>query len=174
MLLRIRNLFLLSFTLLLAGCPVPWVYHQWPDFSGVVTRDGKPIGAATIRYSTDRKAVDCSQTTGEVIPPGENKAFHYYSEEVISAPDGEFFFPGKRSFFYVWFIIPGIAEYIEDWHLCVHTTDGQRFQKDVPVGWGGMWLEIPQWTPDSVKIVGTCDVVSNDSCETFQLTPVQH
>ena len=173
-LLRIRDLLLLSFTVMLTGCPVPWIYHQWPDFSGVITRDGKPIGAATVRYSTDRKAVDCNQIAGEVIPAGEDKAFHYYSEAVTSSADGEFFFPGDRSFFYVWYIIPGIAEYIEYWHLCVRTADGQQFQKEISVGWGGMWAAIPEWTPDSVKVVGTCDVSSDNICETHQLTPIQH
>jgi hypothetical protein len=170
--LGVRHLLLLSLTLLLTGCPVPCVYHQWPDFSGVVTRGGTPIADAKVRYSTDRKAVNCSQPAGEVISPDEDsKAFHYYSEEVTSSADGGFFFPGDRSFFYVWFIIPGIAEYIEYWHLCVRTTDGQRFQKEVSVSWGGMWNAIPEWTPDSVKIVGTCDVLSGDICETHRLTP---
>jgi hypothetical protein len=164
-----RLVFFLSLplTLVLTGCfPVPWVYHRWPDFSGVITRDDKPIAAAKVRYSTDRKAVNCNQAPGEVIPPDESEVFHYYSEEVTSSADGEFLFPGRRSFFHVWYFIPGIAEYFGDWDLCVETTDGQRFQKEISVSWGGMWNDIPESTPDYVKIVGKCDVLSNDICAT--------
>jgi hypothetical protein len=135
-------------------------------FSGVITRGAKPIGEAKVRYSTDKNSVDCKQAAGEVIPPDEDEAFHHYSEAVTTSPEGEFQFPGRRSFFYVWYIISGIAEYIEYWDLCIATTDGQRFQKKVSVGWGGMWAEIPAWTPDSVNIVGNCDVLSRDICET--------
>jgi hypothetical protein len=163
--LRIEQLLLLS--LVLTGCPAPWIYHQWPDFSGVITRGGTPIAGAKVRYSTDEKAIDCHQAAGEVIPPSEGKAFHYYSEEVTSSAQGEFFFSGDRSFFYVWYIIPGIAEYIAYWHLCLRTPDGQRFEKEVRVGWGGMWVEIPTWTPDSVKIVGICDVLSSNLCDAY-------
>ncbi len=166
--IRIRELLLLPLLALpLTGCPVPWVYHQWPDFSGVITRGSQPIAAAKVRYSTDEKAVDCSQAPGEISSPSGGKGFHYYSEEVTSSADGEFFFPGDRSFFYVWYIIPGIAEYNEEWQICVETSDGQRFQKEVLVGWGGMWASIPGWTPDSVRIVGACDVSSGKACTIF-------
>ena len=152
--------------LLLAGCPVPWVYHQWPDFSGAITRSGKPVADAKLRYSTDNRAVGCNEAPGEAIPPSEDKAFHYYSGEVTSSADGEFYFRGERSFFYVWYIIPGIAEYIADWHLCIETADGQRFQKNVLVGWGGMFGTIPDWAPATVRIVGTCDLSSGENCTT--------
>lgn len=166
LLLGTRGLLSFSLALLLTGCLVPWVYHQWPDFSGVITRGGTPIGDAKVRYSTDEKSVDCGPGPGEEFGAGEDKAFHYYSEDVTSSADGTFLFPGKRSFFYVWFIIPGIAEYIRHWHLCVRTLDGQLFEKEVSVGWGGMWAEIPERTPDSVMIIGTCDVTSREVCRT--------
>jgi hypothetical protein len=162
----IRQLLLVMLPLLLTACPVPWVYHQWPDFSGVITHGGQPVAAAKVRYSTDEKAVDCHPAPAELLRSGESKAFRYYSEEVTSSAEGEFFFPGDRAFFYVWYVIPGIAEYIEYWHLCVKTADGQRFQKEVSVGWGGMWASVPEWAPDAIKIVGTCDVSSGRSCTT--------
>ena len=158
----------LTCTLVLTGCAVPWMYHQWPEFSGVITRGGKPIADAKVRYSTDRKAVDCDPAPNEVASPDESKAFNYYSEAVITSPDGEFQFQGSRSLsLHLWYPIPGIAEYLAYWDLCVETPDGQRYQKRVSVDWGGMLVDMPESTPDAVKIVGKCDLSSSEICASY-------
>jgi hypothetical protein len=119
--------------------PVPWVYHQWPDFAGIIARGDKPTADAKIRYSTDRKAVDCNPAPDEIIPPKENQAFHYYSEEVTSSGNGEFLFPGRQSFFVSGILFPELQNVS---HIGIFASkratvsDSRKRSPSVGEGWG--------------------------------------
>jgi hypothetical protein len=133
---------------LLASCliPIPWTYHRTPDLAGVITRGGVPVSSAKVGYSTNSKVPDCRAPV----------------DEGISSADGTFYLHGTRSFFHVVFFIPAPLDYGQRWHLCVDASDGQRFDKELEVVWGGPIVSMPSETPGLVTT--KCDLSSSAPC----------
>jgi hypothetical protein len=135
----------LSATCLSSCLPLPVHYHTRPDIYGTVARNGVPLEGAKIGYSDD---------------PGDSHC-DSYPTKAVSASNGAFHIDGTYSFFHVIYLEPHAPDSVSG-RICVETSDGQHFTKDLIMNGGNGVGSIPD-NASVDQLVIDCDL-AKDTC----------
>jgi hypothetical protein len=138
----------LSATCLSSCLVLPLHYHTRPDIYGTVAKNGMAVEGAKIGYSDDLSDVHCD-SSGDSQPP-----------RVVSDGNGAFHFEGTYSFFHIIYLEPGAAESVSG-RICIDTSDGQHFSKELFMNRGRAVGSIPSASCDLLTI--ECDL-TKDTC----------
>ncbi len=140
---------MLSATCLSSCLPLPVHYHTRPDIYGTVARNGVPVEGAKIGYSDDLSDSHCDSYS-DSHPAG-----------AVTASNGAFHIEGTYSFFHIIYLEPHAAQSVSG-RICVETSDGQRFSKDLIMNGGNGVGSIPD-NASIDQVVINCDL-AKDTC----------
>jgi len=143
----------LSATCFSSCLALPMHYHTRPDIYGTITRNGAPVEGAKVGYSDDLSDVHCDSYSDA------------HPARVVSDGNGAFHIEGTYSFFHIIYLEPHAAESVNG-RVCIDTSDGQHFDRELFMNGGSGVGSIPNASCDLLTI--NCDLGKNTCTGTAQ------